>query len=597
MSNPLRLLLCTILLGICSLGIEREVIGQAAPSWPEWGQNAQHTGFLNVAGQLLDRLLADVIYDPLVPDEQARNGGDLLAHYQTPLVDGDDVYMESKGGSYTVGSYASQTWQQNKFTWHGSQLQRIWTFPSDWVPPGGQADFWEPVYHAALANGFIYDPGAGGSIFKLSKATGQAVRRIVPAQFLTRDGTLDDHVFTISPITADGRGNVYYNALRLQSSGNFYHHDAVDSWLVKVAPDDSISLVSYTGLNPAAPAATDQCLSVFANAQLPWPPSAGAVPGTATCGLQRVGINVAPAIAPDGTIYVVTRGHFLIGSRHGFLLAINPDLTLKWAASLRNRLHDGCGVSPAMGGTLPPNGQPGGCRDLGAGGNAQILGNDPAQNTPGAGRVLDDATSTVTIAPDGSVYYGAYTRYNYAQGHLMHFAANGAYLGAYGFGWDITPAIFQHDGTFSVVIKDNHYSELGSYCDVSALCPTDRTTSNPASPEEFFVTQLAPNLSVQWKFKNVNTQSCTRQPDGSITCVSDHPNSFEWCVNAPVIDVNGVVYANSEDGNLYSINQGGTLRQKIFQQLALGAAYTPASLGADGKIYTQNAGHLFVVGK
>jgi len=39
------------------------------------------------------------------------------------------------------------------------------------------------------------------------------------------------------------------------------------------------------------------------------------------------------------------------------------------------------------------------------------------------------------------------------------------------------------------------------------------------------------------------------------------------------------------------------LKQKIFQQLALGAAYTPASLGGDGKIYTQNAGHLFVVSR
>jgi len=56
------------------------------------------------------------------------------------------------------------------------------------------------------------------------------------------------------------------------------------------------------------------------------------------------------------------------------------------------------------------------------------------------------------------------------------------------------------------------------------------------------------------------------------------------------------VYANSEDGFLYAINQGGALKQRIFQQLNLGAAYTPASLGSDGKIYSQNAGHLFVVG-
>jgi outer membrane protein assembly factor BamB len=82
-----------------------------------------------------------------------------------------------------------------------------------------------------------------------------------------------------------------------------------------------------------------------------------------------------------------------------------------------------------------------------------------------------------------------------------------------------------------------------------------------------------------------------------VTCVDDHPNSFEWCVNAFVIDSNGVVYVNSEDGNLFAIFQGGTLKQKIFQQLALGAAYTPTSLGSDGKIYSQNAGRLFVVGK
>jgi len=28
----------------------------------------------------------------------------------------------------------------------------------------------------------------------------------------------------------------------------------------------------------------------------------------------------------------------------------------------------------------------------------------------------------------------------------------------------------------------------------------------------------------------------------------------------------------------------------------VGAAYTPASIGSDGKIYSQNAGHLFVLG-
>ncbi len=570
---------------------------QGSLSWPQWAQNSQHTGFLNVNGQNLHGILANIIYDPLVPDEQALNGGNLLVHYQVSLVEGNDVYMESKAGSYTKGSYNTETWHQNKFTWVNGQLTKVWTFDSDWIPPGGQADFWEPVYHAVLANGFVYDPGAGGSIFKLNKSNGTAIERIVPSQFLHPDGTLSAHTFTVSPLTTDSAGNIYYNVLKIQDNGNFYGMDAVDSWLVKVAPDDTISMVSYTGLNPAAPKSTDLCLGIFSSSQLPWPPSADAVPPSVPCGLQRVGLNIAPAIAPDGTIYTLTRGHFLIGARHSFLLAINPNLTLKWATSLRNRFHDGCGVSPAAGGTLPPNGQPGGCRDLGPAGNTAILGNDPAQNTPGAGRILDDESSTPTVAPDGSIFFGAYSRYNYAQGHLMHFSAKGDYLGAFGFGWDSTVAVYQHDGTYSVVIKNNHYSGLGSYCNDPTICPTDRTATNPVSPEEFFVTQLSPNLTIEWSFKNTNTQSCTRNADGSITCVSDHPNSFEWCVNAPVIDTNGVVYANSEDGNLYAINQGGALKQKLFQQLALGAAYTPTSLGGDGKIYSQNAGHLFVVGK
>jgi hypothetical protein len=75
----------------------------------------------------------------------------------------------------------------------------------------------------------------------------------------------------------------------------------------------------------------------------------------------------------------------------------------------------------------------------------------------------------------------------------------------------------------------------------------------------------------------------------------DHSNGYEWCINAFAIDAKGVAYANSEDGNVYVLNQGGKLQSKLFLQVALGAAYTPLSLGPDGKIYTQNDGVLFVV--
>jgi hypothetical protein len=62
------------------------------------------------------------------------------------------------------------------------------------------------------------------------------------------------------------------------------------------------------------------------------------------------------------------------------------------------------------------------------------------------------------------------------------------------------------------------------------------------------------------------------------------------------VDGEGKVYANSEDGHLYVMRQGGQLDSALFLNLAIGAAYTPLSIGPDGTIYTQNDGRLFVVG-
>jgi len=550
--------------------------------WPQWAQNPQHTSALGVAGQSLNEILENIIYDPLVPEEQQYNYNELVAHYQVPLVDGNDLYMEYKSGSYTTSSFSTQIWGENKFTWQNGQLVQQWGYASDWKAPGSSNDFWEPVFHAALGNGVIYLPGASGSVIELDEASGALIQRFAPF------GT-DPNTYETGPITIDSGGNLYYNVAQVVTTNGFYGNDSTNSWVVKISSGGAVSMASYPALTASqAPGAASQCVTSF-DTQLPWPPSTTAVPQASTCGSQRAGLNVSPAVAPDGTIYTVSRAHF--NDRYAFLLALNPDLSVKWIASLRNRFHDGCGVSVADGGWLPPNGTPGGC-SAGA-----LPGVDPLTNQPGDGSVLDDASSTPVVAPDGTILFGAWNRYNYAQGHLMHFDASGNYLGAFGFGWDTTPAIYAHDGTWSAVTKNNHYGGLGSYCNDSTACPSDRTTNNPASPEQYFVTQLDANLNIEWSYQNANTESCTRNADGSLTCVSDHPAGFEWCVNSPAIDANGVVYANSEDGNLFAIGQGGSMLRKIFQQLALGAAYTPASIGGDGKIYSQNDGHLFVVGQ
>jgi len=577
-------------------------VSLSGQTWPQWALNPQHTLFdSGIVGQPLNHINASFVYDFNVAAEKAdpntANGLDI--HYQVPLADGNDVYIESKDGTYSNSTYSTQKWHQNKYTWQGGNLVKVWTFNTDWFAPGSSNLFWEPVYHAVLANGFLYDPGAGGTIFKINKADGSVVKRINPF-----GSTVDPNTFTASPLSTDGNGNIFYNVIQVvgNTDANWVKDDVLNSWLVKVAADDSISMVSYSTLlsqavikGDAVPAANARCNVQFAT-HLPWPPQPNANPPTNPCGSQRAGMNKAPAIAPDGTIYTVSRGHLV--SRYNYLIAVNPNLTGKWAASLRNRLNDGCGVSF-------PIGNPGGANANGGCTAGATFGVDPGTNEPPPGRILDDDSSTPVIAPDGSIYLGTYSRYNFAQGHEMHFSANGDFLNAFNFGWDNTPAIFPHNGTYSVIFKNNHYggpgdtptTSFGDYCDDPNWCPNRSNTSSFLGPQQFFVTQFDPNFNIEWSFRNTNTQSCTRNPDGSITCVSDHADGFEWCVNAAVVDANGVVFANSEDGNLYTIGQGGVLLQKIFQQQAVGAAYTPVSLDGQGRIYSQNNGVFFAVGR
>ena len=549
--------------GLALLAIALISSSAAAQTWSQWGAGPQHTGALQVYGQPLREQLADFVYDPFVEQERGEAGGSLLVHYQTPLSDGNDVFMEVKAGTYTSFSqWSTQTWSIRKFHWVNGSLTARWAAESDWHPvPPGSARF-EPVFHAALANGFLYMPGAGGTVLEIDRSTGLLRRRLGGFS-----PGLDSQTYVVSPISADGDGTLYYNTLTL-SSQNPWATDSLGAWLVKITPGGAASRVSYHDLVPGAPEPADLCLSTFPNDQQPWPPSPTAVAPSVPCGSQRPGINVAPAVAPDGTIYTVSRTH--LNSRWGWLVAVHPDLSPKWATSLRNRFSDGCNV------LLVSNGQPSGCRE------GALTGVDPADNEPGSGAVNDNSTASPVVAPDGSIYYGAYSRYNHSQGHLARFSASGEFLSGYKFGWDVTPAIWVHDGTFSVITKENRYEGTGA-----------RVIGDE---EGYDITQLSPDLHVEWQYRSTNTQSCERKPDGTLECVDDHPRGFEWCVNALAVDARGVVYVNSEDGNLYAIDQGGALRERIFLQLALGAAYTPLSLGSDGRIYTQNAGHLFVVG-
>jgi hypothetical protein len=568
--------------------------------WSQWGRNPQHTGDVNIAAQPLNEKLADIIYDPFTQQEQRESGGELLAHYQATLVDGNTFYMIQKSGHYRScmpaqywvygfpcgpNAWNLVQWNAVRYDWQNNMPVAAWTFPTDWKPEPNAANFllgygglggWEPVFHPALANGYLYVPGAAGTVWKVNTSTGQAQSHINPFS----GGTIDaSNTFIAGPLTADSNGNIYYNVIELNINGNpWQQNDVAGAWLVKITPADSASTVTFATLVPGAPPGTStHCEGTYflryGSSSLPWPPAGSATAPTELCGSQRPGINIGPAVAPDGTIYTVSVAHF--DHQVAYLIAVNPDLTPKWASSLQYRLNDGCGV------LLPiapqgVNNLPNSCRF------GTRVGVDPTTNALGSGTISDDASSTPTVLPDGSVLFGATDNYNYSRGHMFHFDAQGHYLNAYSFGWDNTPGSYQHDGTYSIVVKDNHYPS-------PAYCYFNNPVCTPVPAGPYYVSQLNANLQVEWSFKNTTI-------DGG------HSNGYEWCVNAPVIDSNGVVYVTSEDGNVYSIPQGHSgvftqWQQRIFLLEALGAAYTPLSIGNDGKLYTQNNGNLFVVGQ
>src|SRR5205085_5950335 len=114
-----------------------------AQTWPQWALNPQHTESLsNTTGQPLNQNLVNLVYDFNTAGEKADpNAADGLdIHYQVPLIDGNDVFVESKDGTYSNNTYSTQRWHQNKYTWVGSNFTKVWSFDTDWFAPGSSND-------------------------------------------------------------------------------------------------------------------------------------------------------------------------------------------------------------------------------------------------------------------------------------------------------------------------------------------------------------------------------------------------------------------------------------------------------------------------
>jgi outer membrane protein assembly factor BamB len=550
--------------------------------WTQWGGSAFHLGQVCGPAQTPDRVLAELTFDPFVAQEQAE-WSDLFAHYQVPLLSGDDVFVMVKTGSYVScdppGSYKpfpcgpdawdSQIWTEKRLHWDRGQLQEKWTFASDWKPVSGRlTNAWEPMFQPALSGDSLFVPGAGGTVFELDRDSGAVLQRINPF-----GANLDLQAHVSGGITVDLRGTLFYNVLKLDPTDPVR---TVRGFLVRASrgagADDkarpvTIKVVPYDGLNPTAPSPIDDCFGEYPPSQRPWPvlesDGTPALPPRLQCGVQRPTANMTPAVGLDGTVFTYAKAAF--SARYSYLLVLNNDLTFKWAASLRDVLSDGCGVLVPIDGGLES------CR-IGA-----PLGVEPSTGMRPAGYISDASSSTPVALPDGGVLIGAETTYNGNRGHTFKFDRDGTFAGAFDFGWDSTPAVHPHGDTYSIILKDNHYGTKGP----------------------FNITQLDASMHAEWTYTNTNTQTCARQPNGTVQCANngDHPNGFEWCINAPAIDSNGTVYVTSEDGNFYAIGQGGVEKARVFLSRARGAAYTPLSIDPAGRIYAMNNGQLTVLGK
>src|SRR5262245_7599163 len=162
--------------------------------------------------------------------------------------------MEFKSGTYTdLTTWETQTWNQRRRSWQNGQLVEVWNFQTDWKPVPFGSPAWEPVYHGALVGDFFYDPGFGGTVYKLSRADGSII-----ARYNHFGPKIDARTYVAGPLTADHTGNIYYNASEL-NCGSPWARDGVGSWRVKTAAEGTASKLSFGALVPTAPAATDQC--------------------------------------------------------------------------------------------------------------------------------------------------------------------------------------------------------------------------------------------------------------------------------------------------------------------------------------------------
>jgi hypothetical protein len=281
----------------------------SSAGWLTHAHDPQHTGLSGTASVPLDAIRWTT---PVDLNPQYGGGGDLFAHYGSPLITpADTVIVPVKTGAtngFRVEGHAAAD----------GTLQ--WILPTDYALPPHN---WVPSFGPTLTpSGRLYFPGAGGTVYFTD--TPDSFGTTVDGQLAfygigNYNSGLNSTVFINTPITADAAGNIYFgfqvtgaNNLNLPSGIARIGADGAGTWIA----------ASLAAGDPAIAKVVDNC---------------------------------APAVSADGTVLYVAV-HTGSGGR-GYLLALNAATLapLNRAAlkdpktGLDSRLSDDGTASPTVG--------------------------------------------------------------------------------------------------------------------------------------------------------------------------------------------------------------------------------------------------------
>ncbi|MCL4479602.1 MAG: PQQ-binding-like beta-propeller repeat protein [Deltaproteobacteria bacterium] len=299
-------------------------------------------------------------------------------------------------------------------------------------------------------------------------------------------------------------------------------------------------------------------------------------------------IYSSPAIGGDGTIY--------IGSDDGKLYSINPNGGLNWSYPTGGAIWYS---SPAIGnnGTIYIGSSDGQLYAISSSGSLDW-------SYPTGGPIW---YSSPAIGADGTIYIGSGDSNLYAinngGGLNWTYTTGSEIYSSPAIGVNGTIYVGSGDGNLYAINPDGtrrwNYS-TGSSIYSSPAIGVDGTIYVQSSSGSLYA--INPNGGLDWSYTTgsaIDYSSPAIGANGTIYVGSGvslyaiySTGSLDWTYptlgninSSPAVGSDGTIYVGSSDGNLYAINQNGTLKWFYADRLsALGMDSSPA-IGADGTIY------------